>query len=140
MARTKFVIQAKDFLHASEYLINQLRLRKLELEESVLYSDAEQGLMSILGSGHRANQRATLLQDWCQENLSDKDWTNLKTNVRKRRQRWKNFEATKTITVSAEVHSLLARLANRDNVTFNDVLRFSLNHTARSEKKIRPSR
>ncbi|XZE20322.1 hypothetical protein SH449x_000190 [Pirellulaceae bacterium SH449] len=138
MSRTRFVVTSADYLHASEYLTNQLRLRKLELLESYSWVDAERAFMSVVGGGHKATVRVALLQEWCESHLSARDWNKLQTNVRKRRQRWKTSEATKSITVSAEVHTLLTRLANRDNVTFDDVLHFALTHTLRSGRTIKP--
>lgn len=137
MSRTRFVVTPADFLHASEYLSNRLRLRKLELVESCSWTTAERAFMGIVGGGLKSTVRAELLQGWCESYLSSRDWSNLKTNIRKRRQRWKDPEATKTVTVSAEVHALLTRLAKRDNVTFDDVLHFSLTHALRSGRKIK---
>lgn len=137
MSRTRFVVTPADYLHASEYLSNRLRLRKLELIESCSWTDAERALMGIVGGGHKSTVRAAMLQEWCETYLSERDWNNLKTNVRKRRQRWKDPEATKSVTVSAEVHKLLTRLASRDNVTFDDVLHFALTQTLRSGRTIK---
>lgn len=137
MSRTRFVVTSADYLHASEYLTNQLRLRKLELIESRTWMDAERAFMAVVGGGHKSTVRAAMLQEWCESHLSAKDWDNLKTNVRKRRQRWKSPESTKSITVSAEVHALLTRLANRDNVTFDEVLHFALTHAVRSGRTIK---
>lgn len=138
MSRTRFVVTPADFLHASEYLSNRLRLRKLELVESCSWTTAERAFMGIVGGGLKSSVRAEMLQGWCESYLSARDWSNLKTNVRKRRQRWKDPEGTKSVTVSAAVHKLLTRLASRENVTFDDVLHNALTHLARSGRKIKP--
>ncbi len=136
MPRPLFVITPSDYMHASEYVLNRLRLRKFELVDSVSHSQAEGRLLSTLGSAAKSKEQAAKLQVWCEKHLSKKDWSDLKTSIRKRRQRWKQTESSKSITISNDVHALLSRLAERDGVTFNEVLKFSLKQTARSFRKI----
>lgn len=140
MSRAKFVITSSDYLHASEYLYNRLRLHKLEFLDSISLVAADKEFTSVIGGGHKPTVRAALLQEWCEKFLSDKDWVNLKTNIRKRRQRWKDHSSRKSLTVSTEVHELLSRLATRDSVTFDEVLLHALRDTVKSGRKIKVGR
>jgi macrodomain Ter protein organizer (MatP/YcbG family) len=138
MVRARFEISPADFLHAFSYLTDGLRSFRLELETSASRSDASRELAAISGLG--SAKRIEMLNKWCSNFLSQGDWRKLKTAIRKRRQRWKNYEDTKTITVSAKVHQLLLRIAERDNVTFNEVLEHSLAKIAKSPYRIKGTR
>jgi macrodomain Ter protein organizer (MatP/YcbG family) len=129
MVRARVEISTADFLHAFSYLIEGIRSFRLELESSASRSDASRELAAISGLG--SAKRVEMLNKWCSKFLSHGDWRKLKTAIRKRRQRWKNYEDTKTITVSAKVHQLLVRIAARDNVTFNEMLEHSLAKSAK---------
>ena len=66
--------------------------------------------------------KATALTDWCREVLSASQWSKLRSSVRKRRQRWQNFDTQLTITISRSAHAKIVRLANRDNVTIMQIV------------------
>ncbi len=78
--------------------------------------------------------KAESLNLWAEKYLSSEEWNKLKTAVRKRRQRWANDDDQKTVTISAKAHKLLSRIANRDEVTFSEVLEHYLAKASRCSR------
>jgi len=125
MPRVNYIITSDDEFHATFYLSGQLRNYGFKFRNSVLSAQAESDYRTAASEKTRAT-RAASLNVWCERYLSKADWHRLKTAVRKRRERWRRSEETKTVTLSAEAHRLLAQISKRDTVTFSKALEYHL--------------
>ena len=121
MPREKYSITADDEIHATFYLGDRLRKRDLRFPESVLYSSAESEFRTALEE-RTTPARIAALNSWCGKYLSNADSAKFKVAVRKRRERWRRTDETKTITISAKAHKVLTQISKRDNVTFSQAL------------------
>ncbi len=134
MPRDNYIITSDDECHATFYLSGQLRNYGFKFRDSVSSTQA--------GSDYRAassektkSTRAAALNVWCEKYLSKSDWRRLKTAVRKRRERWRRSEETKTVTISAKGHRLLKQVSKRDNVTFSQALEHYLSKALNSARR-----
>ncbi len=133
MPRAKYKITADDFQHASFYLSGRIRNYGIEFEDSVNTSKAERQYYEALKVKSR-KKKAESLNLWAENYLTSEEWTKLKSAVRKRRQRWDNYDGQKTVTISAKAHTLLSRIAGRDEVTYSDVLEHYLTKAWRTSR------
>ena len=121
MPRENYIITSDDEFHATFYLSGQLRNYGFKFRDSVSSTQAESDYRAAAGEKTKAT-RAASLNVWCERYLSKADWRRLKTAVRKRRERWRRSEETKTVTLSAKAHRLLTQISKRDTVTFSQAL------------------
>ena len=121
MPRPKYAITSDDLAHARSYLELQLRTFGIVLRDGVTLKHAELELVTAATQGTKTD-RARQVNAWCERYLSSAEWRKLKIAIRKRRERRKNGERIRTVTVSALSHEYLTKLAKRDNVTFSKVL------------------
>jgi len=133
MPRTRYQITEDDYQHASFYLSGRLRNYGIEFAGSVNATKAERQYYQSIRAKSR-KKKAESLNHWAEKYLSSEEWSKLKTAVRKRRQRWENQGDQKTVTISAKAHQLLSRIANRDEVTFSEVLEHYLAKAMRSRR------
>jgi len=133
MPRAKYQITEDDFQHASFYLSGRLRNNGIEFDEGVNASKAEKQYYEAIAAKSR-KKKTELLNLWAEKHLSSEEWTKLKVAVRKRRQRWSNYDEQKTVTISAKAHKLLGRIAKRDEVTFSEALEHYLAKAIRSSR------
>ena len=138
MPRTKYVIAEQDLLHAELYLSARIRNYEIDFRDDVNSLNAE-GEYREATAGRKKASRAAQLNAWCEKYLTAGDWSRLKSAIRKRRERTEHFDEQKTVTVSAESHRLLSRLAERDDVTYSEVLEHYL-AKALSSNRGRPNR
>lgn len=122
MPRAKYNITTDDFLHANFCLSGRLRNHTIEFDEDVSPLDAEKDYRKAVDHKRPKKQQAELLNAWCEEYLSSVEWTKLKAAIRKRRERYDRFGDLKTVTISTRAHKLLSRVADRDEVTYSEVL------------------
>ena len=134
MPRDNYIITSDDECHATFYLSGQLRNYGFKFRDSASSTQA--------GSDYRAaaiektkSTRAAALNVWCEKYLSTSDWRRLKTAIRKRRERWRRSEETKTVTISAKGHKLLKQVSKRDNVTFSQALEHCLSKALNSARR-----
>ena len=121
MPREQYSITADDEIHATFYLGDRLRNRDLRFQDSDFYSSAESDFRTAVDN-KTTQARIAALNSWCKKYLSDADNRKLKVAVRKRRERWRRGDETKTITISAKAHKVLRQISKRDNVTFSQAL------------------
>ena len=133
MPRDNYIITSDDEFHATFYLSGQLRNFGFKFCDSVSSTQAESAYRSA-ASGKTKSTRAAALNVWCEKYLSKSDWHRLKTAVRKRRERWRRSEETKTVTISAKSHKLLTQVSKRDNVTFSQALEHYLSKALNSAR------
>jgi len=135
MPRKKYCVADSDYTHARFYLADKLRNYGIQFAEEVSIVNASDEFFALTGDGERKG-RANRLNSWCEKYLNGHEWRKLKTAIRKRRERWGHNNDTKSITISPEAHKLLSRIAERDNVTFSEVLESVLLKTANSARRI----
>ena len=135
MPRDNYIITSDDECHATFYLSGQLRNYGFKFRDSVSSTQA--------GSDYRAaasektkSTRAAALNVWCEKYLSKSDWRRLKTAVRKRRERWRRSDETKSVTISAKAHKLLTQVSIRVDVTFSHALEHYLSKARNSARGI----
>jgi macrodomain Ter protein organizer (MatP/YcbG family) len=133
MPRAKYRITEADYQHASFYLSNKLRNYRLEFDGEVNLSELEDEFYEALTT-KGAEQQVDSLNLWAEEYLSSEEWQKLKSAIRKRRQRRENYCGEKTVTISAKAHKILSQLAERDKVTYSDVLEHYLVKAVRSRR------
>ncbi len=133
MPRDNYVITSDDEFHATFYLSGRLRNYGFKFRDSVSSAQAE-GDYRAATSEKTKSARAGALNVWCERYLSKADWRRLKTAVRKRRERWRRSEETKTVTLSAKAHNLLTQVSKRDNVTFSQALEHYLSKVLNSAR------
>lgn len=121
MPREEYSITTVDEMHATFYLGDKLRNRDLRFQKSDFYSSAESDFRTAVDK-KTTHSRTAALNSWCKKYLSEADSGKLKVAVRKRRERWRRGDETKTITISAKAHKVLTRISKRDNVTFSQAL------------------
>ena len=121
MPREEYSITTDDENHATFYLGDRLRNRDLRFQDSDFYSSAESDFRTAVDK-KTTQARIAALNSWCKNYLSDADNRKLKVAVRKRRERWRRGDETKTITISAKAHKVLRQISKRDNVTFSQAL------------------
>ena len=121
MPRDNYIITSDDEFHATFYLSGRLRNYGFKFRDSVSSAQAEGDYRAAI-SEKTKSARAAALNVWCERYLSKADWRRLKTAVRKRRERWRRSEETKTVTLSAKAHKLLTQISKRDTVTFSQAL------------------
>lgn len=138
MPRTKYVITVDDCIHAELYLSRQIRNYDIEFRDDADSLNAEGEYRDATSERKKAN-RAKHLNEWCEKYLTSTDWSRLKSAIRKRRERMQHFDEQKTVTVSARSHDLLSKIAQRDNVTYSEVLEHYLAKALNSNRG-RPSR
>ena len=136
MPRAIYKITEQDFLHVSQYLYDRVMLRKLHLCEEPSWDTAEKAFFEVYTLSKKSN-RSGLLNAWCEEHLTKGDWQKLKAAVRKRRERTVQYGESRSITISKKAHDLLVKIAERDYVTFSDVLESVLPQVLNSARKIR---
>ncbi len=135
MPRTKYQITADDCQHARFYLSGKLRNYDIEIDD---YAKAEKDYQeATLAKGRK--KEAELLNAWAEKYLASEEWHKLKAAIRKRRQRWEHYGEQKTITISTKAHKLLNRIAERDQVTFSEVLEHYLSKAIRSSRGLASS-
>ena len=133
MPRDNYIITSDDEFHATFYLSGQLRNYSFKFRDSVSTAQAERDYRTAASEKTKAT-RAAALNVWCERYLSKADWRKLKTAVRKRRERWRRSEETKTVTLSAKAHRLLAQISKRDTVTFSQALEHYLSKALNSAR------
>ena len=138
MPRTKYVITEQDLLHAELYLSARIRNYEIDFRDDVDCLNAEAEYREAT-AGREKTSRAGQLNAWCEKYLTTADWARLKSAIRKRRERLERDDEQKTVTVSAESHRLLFRLAARDDVTYSEVLEHYLAKALNSNRG-RPNR
>ncbi len=138
MPRTRYVITDSDCVHAFLYLSGRLRNYEIDFPDTVDSLLAESDFHDA-GRASGIRRRTAGLNAWCEQYLSSPDWQRLKSAIRKRRERAEHFDEQKSITVSARAHNLLSRIAQRDDVTFTEVLEHYLTKALKSNRG-RPSR
>ncbi len=139
MPRTKYQITADDCIHAELYLSRQLRNYEIEFRDDADLLNAESEYRDAT-SGREKTSRAQHLNEWCEKHLTSADWNRLKSAIRKRRERTQHFDEQKTLTVSATSHYLLSKLAQRDDVTYSEVLEHYLSKALNSNRGRPPRR
>lgn len=118
MPQLQYRITADDRLHVRSYINDQIKFLTIEYNKDVDRSEAKKAWDELNEKKYTADQ----LQTWCDQYLSKAGWSKMRIAVRKRRQRWAQVDETKTITISVQAHNLLRQLAERDQVTFSEVL------------------
>lgn len=137
MPRTKYRITVEDCVHAELYLSRQIRNYEIEFRDDANSLNAE-GEYRDATSERKKTSRAQQLNEWCERYLTSTDWNRLKSAIRKRRERTQHFDEQRTVTVSATSHDLLSQLAQRDDVTYSEVLEHYLTKALNSNRG-RPS-
>ena len=135
MPRAKYKVNAADYTHACFYLGDKLRNQDFEFSHEASATDARSDYFEIVHAGQRKG-RAERLNTWCEKYLIGSEWLKLKTAIRKRRERWERHDQIKTISISAKAHKLLAKIAERDDVTFSEILEHVLLKTAKSAARV----
>lgn len=135
MSRPKYQVTETDFTHACNYISSKLQNFEFELSEEASTTDAKTAYFEAVQSGSR-KARSERLNAWCEKYLSSKEWRRLTAAIRKRRERWARHDQMKSISISSKAHKLLLKVAERDNVTFSDVLEFVLAKAANSALRI----
>lgn len=120
MARPKYTITAADVVHAGTYLANRLRNLDVRFGDDVSLRTAERAFTEAVAVP-RKEKRAVQVNAWCEKYLSSAEWATLKLAIRKRRERRVRTDL-KTVTISARAHDLLSKVAERDEVTYSEVL------------------
>ena len=138
MPRAKYAITAEDLMHAVLYLNARIRNYDLEFRDDIDELTAESEYREAT-SARKKESRAVQLNAWCEKYLTSVDWARLKSAIRKRRERTQRDGEQKTVTVSAESHRLLSRLAERDHVTYSEALEHYLGKALKSHRG-RPGR
>lgn len=133
MARPRYRIDEKDFLHAEFYLSVRIRNFRIKYPKTVSSLDAHTEYDTAVRSEGRT-QRAKILNAWCEKYLSGPEWTKLKSAIRKRRERFRRCDEHKTVTITAKAHRLLSQLATRDNVTLSEILEHYLGNAVNSNR------
>jgi len=133
MPRDNYIITSDDEFHATFYLSGQLRNYGFKFLDSVSSTQAESDYRDAASEKTKAT-RAAALNVWCERYLSKADWRRLKSAVRKRRERWRRSDETKTVTISAKAHKLLTQVSNRDDVTFSQTLEHYLSKALNSAR------
>lgn len=121
MARPKYTITASDVAHANFYLSTRLLMQGFAFGESVPSKVAEKEFREAIEEKGK-DKRATRLNAWCEKYLDSKEWAKLKLAIRKRRERLGRHAELKTVTISAKAFELLAKISERDEVTYSDTL------------------
>jgi macrodomain Ter protein organizer (MatP/YcbG family) len=134
MPRPRYTITEDDFQHAYFYLSDKVRTFKVDYVNDGLLSSPEREFVAVTKKKTSAT-KAVALNAWCEKYLSSAEWTKLKAGIRKRRERWEHHGQQKTLTVSSTVHSYLAKIAERDGVTYNEILEEVLYQTWRSSRR-----
>ena len=134
MPRDNYIITSDDEFHATFYLSGQLRNYGFKFRDSVSSTQAESDYRAA-ASEKTKSTRAAALNVWCEKYLSKSDWRRLKTAVRKRRERWRRSEETKTVTISAKGHKLLKQVSKRDKVTFSQALELYISKALNSARR-----
>jgi macrodomain Ter protein organizer (MatP/YcbG family) len=137
MSRPKYTITAADVLHATFYLRPLLRSYAFDLRGDASYRTAEKEFMEVTEIPEKKD-RAEALNAWCEKYIKAKTWNNLKTSIRKRRerkQRIRNKTSLKTISVSQKAFELLSKLATRDKVTHSETLEYYLGKAVRGKPR-----
>lgn len=116
MPRDNYIITSDDECHATFYLSGRLRNYGFKFRDSVSSTQAESDYRGAANEKTKAT-RAAALNVWCERYLSKADWRRLKSAVRKRRERWRRCEETKTVNLSAKAHKVLKQISKRDSVT-----------------------
>lgn len=138
MPRTKYVITADDCIHAELYLSRRIRNFEIEFRDDTDSMNAE-GEYQNATNQRKNSKRAEQLNAWCEMYLTSTDWKRLKSAIRKRRERLQHLDEQKTVTVSARSHELLSKLAQRDDVTYSELLEHYLAKALNSNRG-RPSK
>ena len=126
-------VTSEDEFHATFYLSGRIRNYGFQFCDSVSYPAAESDYRNAINEPTR-EKRATALNAWCAKYLSKADTQRLRTAVRKRRERWRRSDATKTVTISAKAHKLLTQISKRDTVTFSEALEHYLSNALNSAR------
>jgi macrodomain Ter protein organizer (MatP/YcbG family) len=133
MPVVKQYVTSEDEFHATFYLSGRIRNYGFQFCDSVSYPAAESDYRNAINEPTR-EKRATALNAWCTKYLSKADTQRLRTAVRKRRERWRRSDATKTVTISAKAHKLLTQISKRDTVTFSEALEHYLSKALNSAR------
>jgi macrodomain Ter protein organizer (MatP/YcbG family) len=118
------MINDKDYHHARAYLSDRLRRYTINVDER-----SRNAFFKI--------EDAEKLSKWIEKNLGVDDIERMRTAIRQRRMR-ANRTDLRGIAISAKAHELLVEIANRDGVTFSDVLEDVLKRQANSARRIKP--
>lgn len=132
MAKPSYQLNAADYVHARAYLSERMRRRDLDV------STRSQTILQKMPVGTGDERLAEQLAEWCDKNLTGDDWEKLKAAIRKRRERSNRDGEVRSIAISAKAHSLLVEIAERDCVTFTDILEDVLSKAANSSRRIKP--
>lgn len=117
------MIGDKNYIHARAYLSDRLRLFAVEVPQK-----ARNAFFKV--------DSPKMLSQWIKKNLLHSDIEKTKAAVRQRRMRASRNDI-RGISLSAKAHELLARIVERDGVTFNDVLEDVLIRQFKSTRKIK---
>lgn len=116
MPRPKYTITSDDVVHATAYLKTRLQIFAVDL--GVVSNRTANNEFNAAVETRSKEDRAVGLQAWCEKYLSDREWTKLKTSIRKRRERKSRKGEVETVTISKKAFDLLQKLSLRDNVTY----------------------
>ena len=120
MPRPKYSITAEDVVHATEYLRTRLQVSAFDLGD-VSHRTAKNEFDDAVALRTK-EEKAKGLHAWCEKYFGDKEWTKLKTSIRKRRERKVRRGEVESVTISKKAFELLQKLAKRDNVTYSETL------------------
>ncbi|QDV43916.1 Macrodomain Ter protein [Stieleria neptunia] len=121
MPRAKYTITPDDVVHATFYIRGRLQASGFEFVDSISLENVERGFTAAADVKSRVD-RAAAVNAWCETYLGSEEWKRLKTAIRKRRYRTEHYDEQHTITISKKAHHLLSKVAERDDVTFSEVL------------------
>ncbi len=119
MVRPKYTITTSDVTHAKFYLSTRLLMQ--ELTEKASVEVAKEEFREAVDTKDK-DKRATRLNAWCEKYLDSGEWAKLKLAIRKRRERLGRHAELKTVTISSKAFELLAKISERDAVTYSDTL------------------
>ncbi len=120
MPRSKYKITSDDVIHAIEYVRSRLQLFALDLGDASSKTATKEFGDAV--EVRSKEERAIRLNAWCEKYLSTKDWTKLKTSIRKRRERKSRKGEIESVTISTKAYTILRKLSMRDNVTYSEIL------------------
>ncbi len=105
-------------LSERNYLTTQVQTGAIDLDDASFQTAQRELAKACLPRSKE--EKAKLLNDWCEQYLTSKCWQKLKAAIRKRRERRKG--GTRVVTISARALEQLQKLSKRDQLTHSETL------------------
>jgi hypothetical protein len=124
MARKKYTVTIEDTYSVSSWVTNKLEGFSFPSEDYDVRQSAKKDFELIEWHSYKASkeeklERANKFNAWCEKYLNKKQWTALKTTIRKNRIKHNN---KRTITLDGQAHQILSHISKMQNITLSEVI------------------